>query len=81
MPYWTKKTISGSLICAFCGSLVIHALGMWFCLENTCEKHSDLPTEQRQGFAGWPRADLLIGTASQVSGSAVFQGTIEKGSQ
>jgi len=81
MPYWIKKTISGSLICAFCGSLVIQSLGMWSCLENTCEKHADLPVEQQQGFSGWPRVDISIGTASQVSGYTVFQGTIERGGQ
>lgn len=45
LPYWIKKTVYGSLVCVFCGSLVMQTAGAWVCLNNDCEKHADVPAE------------------------------------
>lgn len=68
MLNWTNRTKSGVLVCTLCGSLIIQTLGIWSCLNNVCEKHTDLPTEKQQGFVGGI-ISVSAGTASNVSGS------------
>lgn len=79
MPYWIQRTISGSLICFFCGSLVIQTSGVWFCLDIHCEKHADLPVEKQEGFAEWTKSELTTGTVSLASGSPSPTQEIEEG--
>lgn len=79
MPYWIKRTISGSIICLFCGSLVTQVGGLWFCADVHCVKHADIPVEAQQEFAGWISPEPAIGTASLASGSIYSFGTIAKG--
>lgn len=69
IPNWIQKTISGSLICFFCGSGVIQWGGVWFCLNDNCEKHADIPAERQQGFPGWITSGAALATASDISAS------------
>lgn len=64
MHNWIQRTITGSLICFFCGSGVIQVGGAWFCLDDHCDKHFDIPAETQQGVAGWITSESAFGTAS-----------------
>lgn len=77
-PRWIQKTVSGTLICFLCGSVVVQVGGSWFCNNLTCEKHTDEPTAQQQGAGGWLIQNLVVGTASHVSGSIVQSKNIDR---
>lgn len=81
MYIWIRKTLSGSLICIFCGSLVTQVLGIWFCSDPHCVKHTDIPVEAQKGFTGWIHTKSALGTVSLASGSADRIGTIKKGGE
>lgn len=81
MPNWVTKTLSGSLICMFCGSLVSQVLGIWICSDLQCTKYADLPIEEQKGAAGWINPKPVIGTASLASGLSYPIGTIDKGGE
>lgn len=69
MPNWINKTKFGTLVCVLCGSQVIQTLGIWSCLDRVCEKHTDIPTEKQQGFAGRIISEFAVGTTPAASGS------------
>lgn len=77
MPNWVRKVKDGFFECMVCGSFMVQNFGIWICTDPTCLKYDDIPTEQRQVFAGWPVLNQSVGTSSQVSGSIVGNKAIE----
>lgn len=69
LPYWIEKTISGSLACIFCGSLVIQVGGAWLCMDSHCEKHHDIPAEEQPVSNYWNYPIAASGTSISPSPS------------
>lgn len=75
MPNWINRTIDGTLICIFCGSVVAYLYSSFVCTNPQCEKHDDEPVHQTQGNAGVLNSNLFTVTSTGTALSSTSTST------